>query len=633
MSTPRDDEKLRAEEETRIDPPRPKGAPPDDAPMESRPSAFPSVGGRTNERDQIRDVAPFAPVRDESMAAVAVSADTSRPVLAAPVGGRTGRWRWVAASVATLAILALVAGIVFLGARPGTPSLVAQFAPADAAIYTELRLDLPGDQRDRLVSFMSNFPGFADPATFQQKIDDTLANALRSTGAGFDWRADIEPWFGGEIGMFSSSLAPTQGTPPSMTIVLTVKDRGKFDELVYSKLTGPGLEMKSEDYKGQQVWSGNSPDAGRRFTWAVTDEALVISLRNEDLKAALDIKAGEIPGLADDAFFVGQLGQMHADRLALVYYDYSGILETVPAGASLLPAGCLDDLQAGADTRLLAEVRAESDHLAVNMRSQVPTGGNLPPAPANKRSALAESIPSATLAYIEMREVGAGIKYLVGELISCVTSGIPGGFDVRQLEQLIGTAPEDYFDFLDDAAFALTFTDGKVGGGIVASVDDENVARTRIDRLLGAVGLVGGVSGLTTAEQQHGAATITVISFDGGPMPAGEVPSISISVTGGRLYLGVGDFVTGALDRAAADSLATTPRLQQALSAAGAENAGIVYVDIGAIRQAFESTIPGDGQVTYDNEIKPFLAPITHFIVVSRNEGGINASHAFLYVE
>ncbi len=576
---------------------------------------------------------PFEPAseRPALLPAFASTDGAAGAVLTAPVGGRASRWRWVAALVATLAVVALIGGFfVFLGPRPGTPSLVAQYAPADAPVYVELRLDLPGDQRDRLVSFMSNFPGFADPSTFQQKIDDTLQEVLRSTETGLDWKSDVDPWFGGQVGLFSSSLAPSSGTPPSFSVVLSVRDRSKLDELVNARLTGAG--MQSEDYRGQTIWSGTATDDSRRLSFAVTDEALVVSTRNEDLKRALDVKAGEVDGLADDPFFTGQLAALHSDRLAAFYYDYSTLLQSLPTGATMLPQNCMDDIRAAADTKLLGEVRAEADHLAITMRTEIPSGGSLPPAAPNKRSTLAESLPSDTIAYLELRQAGALIKSGVEQVLACLIPAL-GGFDISQLEQILGTAPQDYFDFIDDAAIAVTSNGGKYGGGLIATVDDENVARTRIERLLGAARLATVGGGLTIEEQQHGDATITIISLGAARFPVGESSSIAVSVTGGRLYLGVDDFVTAAIDRSAADSLASAPRLQAALTAAGSENAGVAYLNISALRGLLEGMAPAAARTEYDTEVKPFIEPITHFIIVNRTAGGINVGHAFLYVE
>src|SRR5688500_3888064 len=247
MTMPRGPGERHADDETRVDVPV---NPEPSAHDESRPPAFPSVGGtavpgvahaadspfsRSHEIDPLsRAEAPAGPATDE---------------ISTTVGGTSGRWRWIFAGVATVLVLTLVAGtLFFLGTRPATPSLVAEFAPQDVAIYGEVRLDLPGDQRERLASFMSRFPGFADTASFQTKLDDTLQEAFAGMGTGLDWERDVAPWFGGQIGVFSTTLAPGYGTPPSFVAVLSVKDTAKVNELVRTRLEQS--EMTPEEYKG-----------------------------------------------------------------------------------------------------------------------------------------------------------------------------------------------------------------------------------------------------------------------------------------------------------------------------------------------------------------------------------------------
>ena len=635
MTTPRGDGSQSAEpsrhadDETRVDVPVTR----DNAQPNSRPPTFPSVGGPSGPTPRTPQGAYFNHVQDGGATDVASTAAVPEGQLSAPVGGRTGRLRWLAAGMATILVLVLVGGtLFFLGTRPATPSLVSQFAPSDSAAFVEIRLDMPGDQRDRLATFMGHFPGFADPASFQQKIDETLSNALRATDSGLEWKVDVDPWFGGQIGVFSSSLEPGYGLPPSFAIVLSVKDKAKLDELVTARLTQS--DMTPEDYNGVTIYSGEAAPDGERINMAVTDEALLISARSEDLKTALDVRGGKSPGLADDAFFLGQLSAMHEDRLALVYYDYSSLFEAMPAGTEGIRAQCAPALLAATDIKLVAEMRAEADHLEFNMRSQYPSGEGAPPAPGNKRTALAERMPAGTVAYMEMRQVGANIKYLVEQALDCMLPTTLGGMDLGSIQQLLGVPPQDYFDFLQDAAIGVTFTGADFGGGIVATVDDENVARARVERLLSALRLAGGLGGgITFEEVLHGDATITVINLGTGLATAAEAPSISVTVTGGLLYLGMGDFVESALDRTSADSLAAAPRLQSALSSAGADNAGIVYVDVGAIRRGIETQFQGMPGGDYESETKPFVEPLTHFIVVSRNEGGFNGGHAFLYVE
>jgi hypothetical protein len=243
-------------------------------------------------------------------------------------------------------------------------------------------------------------------------------------------------------------------------------------------------------------------------------------------------------------------------------------------------------------------------------------------------------MPGDTVAYIESRAIGQSIKYYVDKLLDCLPSdeSLPGRDELRQL---LGTSPEDYFDFVEDVGIGVTLRDGKFGGGLIATVNDETVAQVRLERLVSFVRLAAGAGGgeITIDEQQHGDATITVINLGDGLVPGTEIPSFAISVAGGRLYMGVDDFVTRALDQGEADSLASAPRLQSALDAVGSENAAILYVDLAALRGFVEGMIPTDQRSRYDTEVKPFVEPITQVVLVGRNEDGIYSSNVFLYVE
>lgn len=602
-----------------------------------RPPAFPSVGGTTTDTEATTvDTRPvFVPKPDDKkpeLLPAFASPDGRADAIIDPVGGSTNGWRWVAAMVATVGVVAVVVGVFLLASpRIGAPSFVAHYVPADAAAYAEVHLDLPGDQRDRLASFMSHFPGFADPAAFQQKIDEALQQALQSRNAGFDWKNDVEPWFGGQIGISSQTVTSTVGTPPSMVIALSVKDRPKLDAFVSARLAA--VEAHDQTYKGQTIWTVSSTTAdGKAVSFTVTDDVLLVGTRIEDVEKALDVKAGDVPSLADDAFVTQQFGTFHADRLAAFYYDFAPSLASMPSQLGSLPAGCLGYITNLGDLKYAGELRAETDHLALTSRMQYPTTGALPAVPANSRSALAESAPADAVAYLEMHQLGGTVGWLIGQGMSCLdTTG--SGFNAGQIQQLLGVAPQDFFDFLIDGAVVVTRQAGTYGGGLIATVDDENVARQRVERLLSTIRTLAALGGgLTVEEQPHGDATITVIrpSALGGAAP---FQSISVTVAGGRLYLGLDDFVTQALDRGAADSLASAPGFQATLTEGGTDNVGITYVDIAAIRDSLEGAMPATDRAHYDAEVKPFLAPLNHLMIVSRNDGGIIVSHSFFYVE
>ena len=64
-------------------------------------------------------------------------------------------------------------GAVLLTGASGTPSVLA-WTPDESVAYTELRLDLPGNQQAELAKVVSAFPGFDDQAAFPTKINEIL---------------------------------------------------------------------------------------------------------------------------------------------------------------------------------------------------------------------------------------------------------------------------------------------------------------------------------------------------------------------------------------------------------------------------------------------------------------------------
>ncbi len=65
----------------------------------------------------------------------------------------------------------------------------------------------------------------------------------------------------------------------------------------------------------------------------------------------------------------------------------------------------------------------------------------------------------------------------------------------------------------------------------------------------------------------------------------------------------------------------------------GASNAGTVFVDFDGIWSFVEAQMPAESRPEYETEGKPFVDPLSDFVVVWRNDNGINDGHGFLYVE
>ena len=543
------------------------------------------------------------------------------------------RWRWAVVGVATVLVVVLL-GAAFLGQpRAGTPSTVARYAPADTTVMVELRQDLPGDQHNLLAQFMSHFPGFADQAAFDTKIDETLESLFAQSDGAVSWRDDIKPWFGGEMGIFSSNVNPSPGTPPSMTVALTVK-AGQQAALEgwLTPMLGTGWQQTT--YEGQSLWSGQFPESSERVSLTWSDEALLVSTRIEDLEESLDTRADRSPGLADDQYYLQQLAPLHADRLGTLYFDGRALAQQMrdQVDSTLGIAGTNEAMLDSVAVRMVGEIRAEGDHLALTTRTERPANSSAPPLPANRSTNLAELAPQDALFYAEVRDLGQSIGfYVVQQLEPLASSGVP--LDLSSLEEVLGVPPQDYFDFVVDASVSMSGSVAAPQGGLIATVDDTAVATARVNKLVSllraAVQFGGGV---TIADEQHGAATLTVITLSGGFDGAPDT-SVAVSVTGGRLLIGTHDFVIGALDRTRDTSLAARPEYQAALSAGGASNAGIVFVDIATFRDMARTIVPPDQLAEYDLNQAPFVAPLSHLAVITTTEDGQAVQHVFLYVK
>jgi hypothetical protein len=588
-----------------------------------------------NENDTDQSPAPIKSDGSVFSRPAAANIAESTPVAAATLPTTqpmtmNGRWRWAVVALATVLVVGLL-GAVFVLARPGggTPSTVARYAPANTVTYLELNESLPGDQHNLLAQFMSHFPGFADQAAFDTKLDETLNSILGSSPASISWTDEVKPWFGGEIAIFSSPNASSlTGTP--VNAVLSVKDASALQSVLDARLKD--LSSTTRDYEGLTVTTVLTPDANG-ISYVVTPDALVVAGTFVEVQAALDAKADRNPGLADDQFFLAQLGALHADRLGTFYVDGRAMASSLGSGlgGDLPDAG---QFAQAAATRILGEIRAEGDHLAITTRTERPADADLPPLPANRASTLAELAPSDALVYAEVRDVGQTISWVIQKGLTALPSGSGAQpIDLSSLQALLGSPPQEFFDFIVDASVSVSGDSTKPLVGLVASVDDMAIASSRVQKITALLRMAtqfGG--GIKFSNETHGDAQLTVMTFTA-PDTNGPSMSVALTLDNGHLIIGTHDFVIAALDRTRDQSLAVRPEFQAALAAGGSSNAGVAFVDIAALRGSYENLIPPDVQSEYDLNQQPFVAPLNNLSVVNVNDNGTLVTHVFLYVK
>lgn len=580
--------------------------------------------------------------------------DTRPPLPPVTSVSRPKPVRWIVALLATVLVVVTGVGLAMLamGSRT-TPARGPTFLPAGTAVYLETRLDLPGDQRDNLIAFVGRFPGFADPAAFDLKIDDTLDRLTRqATASEYSYTGDIKPWFDGELSIGVTELramTPRSGgtvemqeSVPAFVGALSVADRAALDAFLVRLRDSATAATFTETSHGDVTIVTYQPAdrPAQAISYAVTDESLLFAPEPEQLVAALDVRSGAQPSLADSEEYQERFQDLPAERLGAIYVDLRGYRESMESALAELDdatagmaRGALDQLPEA----MAGSLRAEGDRMVLDMVVSASEGM---PVPAARDTSLAARMASTSAVYLETRDVGKGIKTAAEGLLSQFGDQVPEA-QLGQVEDFLGSPVEDFLDWIEDTAVSVSLDGDKVTFGMAATVTDATIAAQRVERLTTAIRAAAAFAEVPfeIEEEEIAGAKVTTIAMTSDPeTPLPDdlpfEPSLSYGIHEGIFYLGVSDFVSEAMQRGESDSLAGNAAYSSALEAAGgATNAGVVYLDVAALRSFAESTIPEDQRAAYDLDAKPYLEALDRFILSGTVTDGDASLRALLYVE
>ena len=564
--------------------------------------------------------------------------------------------RWIVALLATVLVVVTGVGLAILAT--GGRTTVAQgptFLPPETMIYMESRLDLPGDQRDNLISFMGKFPGFADPAAFDLKVNDTLDRLTReATNSEYSYTGDIKPWFDGEMAIGITELpempAASGGdavdvpAAPPFVGSISVADRAALDAFL-ARLRDDGTEAGATFAETAHdgvtivtIQQGSMPEGS--FSYAATDDSLLFASHTPDLIEALDVRSGALPSLAGDQAFQDRFAALPSERLGALYMDLSGyreLLESQFSEADEATRAMVSDAFERIPDSVAATLRVEGDRMVADMVWSGPDGAATPTA---RSTALAAHMPSTSAFYLETRDVGETIKTTVEQALDQFGEMLPES-QLDQVEDFLGAPVEDFLLWMQDSAVSVSLDGDQVTFGMAATVTDTTIAAQRVERLTTAVRAAAAFGEVPFEIKEVDVAgslvtTIRPVRDPSFPLPQDLPfdPSLSYGIHDGVFYLGIGDFVADAMQRGEADSLAGNAAYSTALEAAGgATNTGVMYLDIASMRSFGERMVPETERADYDLEVKPYLEALDRFIVTGTSAEGASAARALLFVD
>jgi hypothetical protein len=597
------------------------------------------------------DASPFEPadrLPDHRLGTVAESGTFAAPAAAvavpAPSRSRSGL-RWGLALLGILIVLGATGLIVFLaGGRPVT-SLGIGYMPATTAQYTEVRLDLPGDQRQKLASFLASFPGFKDQSQIEPKLNDVLDRILRAASDGKQtYTTDIAPWFSGQISMGSAlpSLPAAGAETPALgsamagldnsLVVLGIKDKAKAE--AWLAAANPSLR---DTYNGIDIWTIGTGASGKAV--AVTDKVMLAG-SVDGVRAAIDTKGQG--ALGDDADVKAAFAQIDRDYVLLSVTKTRPYIEAVTKMAEFASPGVLAGTQLDETITSMIPAwqasfgRFENDSF---VSSSVYPSLSIGYDATNHKSTLTGHVPATSIFYAESHDIGPALSALLAKFRALPEAkaafqafdqaiGILGGFD-----SVLG--------WWGDTAFVVApGADGVIGGGLVIQPRDKTAADRLFTTLRGFLTLAGSTTGINIRDEDHNGTKITILDFSAVPgagasaLPPGYKAEFAYAVTNDVVVLGYGrDFVASVVDAGTGSNLAADERFKKLIGRVGEENLGLSFIDVNAIRGLIEPLIKQTAPetwTTYETDIKPYLEHVDALISASRKDGALDRGAAAL---
>ena len=622
-------------------PPSP-ARPPD--PAESPTQAWPSLASQDAPLSAAAEgsapdpaTPPFEPAPSLPATRVAPVAETGTFGASATAGGRS-KLRWGLAVVGVLVVAAVSFAIVSLiGGRPATSAAMG-YMPSGIVMYSEVRLDLPGDQRAKLASFLKVFPGFNDQSAIDTKLNELLDRIVRAaTKDKQTWTTDIKPWFGGQLA-FGAGLPDTAllgsstAAANNALAVLTITDRAKA--IAWLLKTGDNASINRSTYGDADLFT--SAEGSGTFAIAVNDKVM-LGGTTVAVKAAID---GGGKGTFDQNDDVkAALATLDKDYVVLSVVRTRALADGYVKLVSKAQPGILDKTQI--DETILGLVpawqasygRFEDD--AVVMKSVSPSWA-IGFDGANRASDVIGHVPAKTIVYLDSHDVGPALTAVLAKFRALPEA--KAAFDQFDKAMSILGGSDAVFGWWGDTAVVVSqLDDGTIGGGLVIHPRDAAKADRLLTTLNGFVALGGGSAGVTTRTEDHNGTKITIIDLSAVPgmssavLPPGYKPEFAWATNADVTVMGYGrSFVAAVLDAGPGKSLADDSRFKGLLGSIGADNLGMAFFDIAAIRGLLEplaqATVPGDQWANYVREIQPYLKPLDAVISNIRKDGGLDRS-------
>ncbi len=592
---------------------------------------------------------------------------TSGPVPASPVlppkePRRGGRERWAVSLAVVAAVIVASASVAALLIGQTSASTVLGYVPPATTAYAEVRLDLPGDQRAATGEFLSKFPGFADQAALDSKLDEALDQLIKdTTNDEQSYTTHIKPWFDGELAFSVGPLPPAgsvvDGGPSVFgssraLALLSIKDQAAAQAWFDAAIAKTGAKTHAESYNGASL-TVFEPTDGATAALAMIDGKVAVAGDIASVKAAVDSNGSS--GFASEPGPKAALDSVDSDHVAFGYValrdllDWSNELNKATSSAlgGVAMEGISDSILKVVPEWTAYWLRFEDDVIVMEATAPRPETATGPT--ENRTSTIAEHVPSTAIFAATSHDLGKSLKEML-DLYATDPTYKPILDQLDQGLDLVGGA-DAAFGWARDTAVVIDAPNGTPQGGLIVEPTDADAARSLFTALRAFLTFGGEQIGASVRDETYNGATITIVSIGdldkltgmaggsamGLPLPASNV-DIAYAVTDDIVVIGSGPaFVKAVLDTTASTSLASNDTYKKLADQAGTGTGGS-FLDLGAIRETIEKAA-ADGNADaaelakHEREIKPFLVPFDAMFAAGSIDGDLTKSVIYITVQ
>ena len=481
--------------------------------------------------------------------------------------------------------------------------------PADAYVYGNLFIQPSGDQKRALDDLLGSFPRIESTDQAINRLTGFLDEELEENGLSYD--EDVDPWLGDQVSFF---LNGTEIDPPDGAGLLETTDpAAAADTLDKIREIEDSPEPEQRSYEGVDY---EIEDSGEDVPIAIgfVDDFLVIGTEN-GFKSVVDSSQGSTEGLADSDEYESAFEGLEDQNILSVFLDQTRLFDLLGESGQLGgPETAVFNAFPGLRSAGIAGfvLSARSDGLAFQSSSSVPDEGVPPLAGIYGGTDLIRELPGDSWVALGIPNLGETVSALIETI-----SEMPGAETASEqataaFKQETGLdLEEDVLSWMGDAALFVQGTNfQEMGGGVIVESSDPDATKSALTALRARIER----EQVPTSDEERG-------GLEGFSIQAG-LPAPIFALAGDRLVVTYGENATdGAIDPD--ETLGDDATYQAAEGALGDGYSPAFFVDLNGVFEVVEFAQAFSGQTddTYEQEVKPWVDPLSYVIAGSRTDG------------